>query len=153
MVANLSDAWALAHRNIEKAQRKQKEQYDKKSSASALQVGDRVMVFFPSQVKGKAWKLARPYFGPYKVLSLTPTNAEVQLAHDSKSELIFVAVERIRRCYDEMSDEVWMGHGVKAKRSPKPTKSMASLPETPTPVYEGPITRSMSRKLAKNSGM
>ena len=40
MVANLSDAWALAHRNIEKAQRKQKEQYDKKSSASALQVGD-----------------------------------------------------------------------------------------------------------------
>ena len=109
MVANLSDAWALAHRNIEKAQRKQKEQYKKKSSASALQVGDRVMVFFPSQVKGKAWKLARPYFGPYKVLSLSPTNAEVQLAHDSKSESIFVALKRIRRCYDEISDGVLDG--------------------------------------------
>ena len=71
VVANLSDAWALAHQNIEQAQTTQKLQYDKKSSASTLRVGDRVMVFFPSQVKGKAWKLARPYFGPYKVLSYT----------------------------------------------------------------------------------
>lgn len=132
-------------------------QYDKKSSASTLQVGDRVMVFFPNQVKGKAWKLARPYFGPYKVLSLTPTNAEVQLAHDSESESIFVALDRIRRCYDEMSDEVWMGHGAKAtkaKRSSKDTNSDASLPKTPAPTipaYQGPITRSMSRKNSGNN--
>ena len=149
MVANLSDAWALAHQNIEQAQTKQKLQYDKKSSASTLRVGDRVMVFFPSQVKGKAWKLARPYFGPYKVLSLTPTNAEVQLAHDSESESIFVALDRVRRCYDEMSDEVWMGHGVKptkSKKSSKATKSTVSVADTPAPTYQGPITRSMSRK-------
>jgi len=30
LVANLSDAWALAHQNIEKAQKKQKRQYDAK---------------------------------------------------------------------------------------------------------------------------
>ena len=106
------------------------------------------MVFFPTQVKGKAWKLARPYFGPYKMLSLTPTNAEVQLTHDSKSGSIFVTLERIHHCYYEMSDKVWMGHGVKAKRSPKSTKSMASLPdETP------PNIRSMSHRPSKNSGM
>ena len=65
---------------------------------SCLKVGDQVMVFFLSQVKGKAWKLARSYFGPCKVLSLTLTNAEVQLAHDSRNESIFVALECIRRC-------------------------------------------------------
>ena len=68
MVANLPDAWGSAHHNIEKAQWKQKEKYDKKSSASTLKVGE---TFFPSQVKGKAWKLAWPYFGSYKVLSFT----------------------------------------------------------------------------------
>ena len=94
--------------------------------------------------------MARQYFGPYKVLSLTPTNTEVQLAHDSDSESIFVALDRVRRCYDEMSDEVWMGHSVKptkAKRSSKATKSTTSVPDTPAPTYQGPITRSMSRKL------
>ena len=37
--------------------------------------------------------------------------------------------------------------------SSKPTKSNANLPETPTPVYEGPITLRMSHKLIKNSEM
>ena len=78
LVANLFDAWAVAHQNIEKAQKKQQVQYNKKATPSKLKVGDRVMVYFPNQVTGKAWKLARPYFGPYKVLSLTPMNAEVQ---------------------------------------------------------------------------
>lgn len=55
-VAHLSDALALAHKNIKRSQRKQKAQYDKKTSESTLQVGARVMVHFPSQVTGKAWK-------------------------------------------------------------------------------------------------
>ena len=57
---------------------KQKAQYDKKSKQSQLKVQDRVMVHFPSAVKGKAWKFARPYFGPYKIVSVTSMNAEVQ---------------------------------------------------------------------------
>ena len=36
-----------------------------------------------------------------------PANAEVQLAHDSESESIFVALDCVHHCYDEMSDEVW----------------------------------------------
>ena len=75
LVAHLSDAWALAQDNIKTAQKKQKRQYDRRSSESKLKVDDRVMVHFPSAVQGKAWKFARPYFGPYQVISLTPTNA------------------------------------------------------------------------------
>ena len=75
------------------------------------------------------------------------------MAQDSKSELIFVAISCIHHCYDKVSDQIWMGYGVKAKRSSKATKPNASLPETPTPIYEGPITRSKNRKLIKNSEM
>ena len=106
LVANLSDAWALAHENIGKAQKKQKRQYDKRSSETKLKVGDRVMVHFPSQVQGKAWKFARPYFGPYKVLFLTSTNAEVQLVNCPEDRPIFVALGRVRQCYHEMTDDV-----------------------------------------------
>ena len=91
-----------------------------------------------------------PYFVPYKVLSLTPTNAEVQLAHDSESELILVALDHVHRCYNEMSDKVWMGHGVKqskAKRSSQATKSTTSVPDTPALTYQGPVIRSTSLKL------
>ena len=37
------------------------------------------MVYVPGDVAGKSWKLTRPYHGPFRILSLTPTNAEMQL--------------------------------------------------------------------------
>ncbi len=37
------------------------------------------MILMPGEVKGKAWKLARPFHGPYRILSLTSNNAEVVL--------------------------------------------------------------------------
>ena len=46
----------------------------------------------PSAVTGKAWKLARPYYGPYRVVSVTPTNVEARLVNDPDAETIFVAV-------------------------------------------------------------
>ena len=145
LVANLSDAWALAHENIAKAQNKQKRQYDKRSLGHQLKVGDRVMVYFPGQVKGKAWKFARPHCGPYKVLSLTPTNAEVQLLDCPGDMSIFVALDRVRRCYDEMTDEVWLGHGVRRKKKKQAVKHSGS--PTPEPAeYTGPVTRARARK-------
>ena len=96
LVAHLSDAWAAAQANIKTAQKNQRVQYDRKSSESKLKVGDRVMVYFPSSIQGKAWKFARPYFGPYYVVSLTPTNAEVRLVDRPNDGTLFVALERLR---------------------------------------------------------
>ena len=92
LIANMSDAWELACKNIESAQSKQKIKYDKHSRTCPLKIGDRVMVHMPGEVKGKSWKLARPFHGPYRVLSLTPTNAEVRLVDCPTSESIFVAL-------------------------------------------------------------
>ena len=111
----------MAQDNIKSAQKKQKQQYDKRSVESMLRVGDRVMVYFPRVVQGKAWKFARPYNGPYTVISLTPTNAEVRLLSCPEGDTIFVALDRIRPCYAEMSDEVWTGHGY---RGPSPKKTV-----------------------------
>ena len=152
LVAHLSDAWALAHQNIKKAQSKQKKQYDKRSTGPKIKIGDQVMVYFPDQVKGKAWKLARPYHGPYKVLALTPTNAEVCLIGSPQSNSMFVALDRIRTCPEEMTDETWTGlnstkHRQSCKKS-KPDSSDASGPSEPIDrKYTGLITRSMARKL------
>ena len=65
-----------------KGSEKTKCQYDKRSSEHKLKVGSQVMVYFPNQVKGKAWKFARPYFGPYKVLPMLKCNCGTALTRD-----------------------------------------------------------------------
>ena len=61
MTIALSEAWKTAQENIKSAQEKQKRNYDRYSKEIQYEIGDRVMVYMPSAVKGKAWKLARPF--------------------------------------------------------------------------------------------
>ena len=77
LVSGLSDAWKAAAENIKAAQCRQKRNYDQRASEPNLKVGDRVLVYMPHEVRGNAWKFARPFHGPYRVISVTPTNAEV----------------------------------------------------------------------------
>jgi hypothetical protein len=153
LVANLSDAWALAHKNIDAAQVKQKKQYDKKSKDMHIVVGDRVMVYMPGTVKGKAWKFARPYHGPYRVLAVTPTNVEVKLVDRPQDASIFVSIDRVRSCPKELEDISWAGQTPKRTKPPqvktKPKKSHSSCESNSEP-YSGPITRARSRKMAEH---
>ena len=73
MMTSLSQAWKLAQENINVAQKYQKTQYDKKTRETNLKVGDRVMVLMPTEAKGEKRKLARPFHGPFRVLTVTPT--------------------------------------------------------------------------------
>ena len=70
-------------------------------------------IYMPSEVQGKAWKLARPFHGPYRVIDLTPNNAEVSLIDQPKDQSIFVSLNRIRLCYDA----TWTGPKKKRKQS------------------------------------
>ena len=117
LVCNLSDAWTLAHQNISKAQKKQKQQYDRKAKMRKYRVGDRVFVHMPGDVSGKAWKFARPFHGPYRILELTPTNASVRLVNRPQDTPIFVSLQRIRMCPKEIPDEKsWSGQKQQRKR-------------------------------------
>ena len=147
LVANLSNVWQLAHENVRRAQAKQKVQYNKKSVCHPLSVGDCVMVHMSGQVQGKAWKFARPYFGPYKVARITPSNAEVQLLNHLIVPTIFVSLDCVHKCYEEMTDDVWMGHRQITPRCAQPKMTLASTMETVSaPLYTGVVTRSRSEQ-------
>ena len=76
------------------AQGRQKATYDRGARKLDYRIGDRVMVHMPHESTRKAAKLARPFFGPYRVLSVTSSNAEVRLVDrpDEPSILCLLAV-------------------------------------------------------------
>ena len=147
LVSNLSSAWKAANENVGIAQSKQKKYYDLHSKDPKYRVGDRVMVYMPKDVSGKTWKFARPYHGPFRVVSITPTNAEVQLI-DGTDPSIFVAIDRLRKCYPEQLDTSWVG-GKKKRKKKKRSKEITVDGGSPGDVStrtEGPVTRSMTRR-------
>ena len=143
LMVNLSRAWTLAQDNIKVAQRHQKTQYDKKTCDVNLKVGDRVMVLMPTELKGEKRKLARPFHGPFRVLTVTPTNAEVRLVDDPKAAPIFVALDRVRLCYPEQGDVTWTGTSRRRAVTRSRKSNSDHTPSTPH-VRSGPVTRSMT---------
>ena len=128
LVTSMSDAWKIAQEHIKVAQTKQKTQYDRKSKEPKFSVGGQVMTYMPSAVQGKNWKLARPFYGPYRILSLTPTNAVIRLVDKPNDPAIFVSLNRIRPCYSELSDKSWVGKAMRHKqRSASKLKLMLVL--------------------------
>ncbi len=85
----------------------------------------------PSKVQGKDRKLARPYHGPYRVLNVTPTNAEVTLIDRPRNPSIFVSLTRVRRCYDDMDDHSWTGGDKKSRKRPQQEVSVQEVPVPP----------------------
>ena len=93
LTCNLSDAWTMAKESIQEAQVHQKTSIRQtQQRVYRLVVGDRVMVYMPQSVTGKAWKLARPFYGPYCILSHPQISAEVRLIDKPDSDSIFVAL-------------------------------------------------------------
>ena len=135
------------HKHIAHAQRHQKKQYDKRSQEVKWQVGDRTMVHMPGTIRGKAWKFAQAFYGPYRVVAVTPTNAEVRLVDKPSEASIFVSLDRLRRCPGELPDVSWVGqYSPKKSRQCKkaaPASGLKSVPSSQT--YSGPMTRSRSR--------
>ena len=145
-LVSLSKAHKIALENIRKAQTKQKEFYDRHSGDNEFKVGERVMVYMPGDVTGKDWKLARPYHGPFRIATITPTNAEVVLIEKPSDPPLFVSISRLRRCYPEMSDTSWTGRkrGRKSKCHSSPRVKRREQGST-TPRKESPVTRSMTK--------
>ena len=65
---SLSSARELAASNIKTAQKRYKEQYDKRATPVSFKAGDLVLVRFPQEESGKNRKLSRPWHGPYRVV-------------------------------------------------------------------------------------
>ena len=145
LVSTLIKTRELALESIQKAQEKQRRFYDRQSRNPKFQVGDRVMVFMPSETIGKDRKLARPYHGPYRVINIMPTNAEVQLIQYPSEPTIFVAIDRLRRCYPEQPNDCWLGKKKIPKKKARPPYSEPAVGPPQEPPRRGPVTRSMKK--------
>lgn len=77
-VSQMGEAWELAKVKIEAAQKWQKAQHDRQARPVRFQPGDRVFVYMPAARSGKAHKLARPYHGPYRVITALDSGLEVR---------------------------------------------------------------------------
>ena len=107
LLSNLSLAWELAAENIRRAQKSQK-RYDRSTRKVNLRVSDRVMVYMPSEEKGEEHKLRRPFYGPYRVLSITGTNAEVCLVDLLTDDPILVNLNQVWLCHPAQEDVTWV---------------------------------------------
>ena len=67
------------------------------------------MVYMPSELQGDEHKLRRPFYGQYRVLNVTETNAEVRLVDSPNEDPIFVNLNRIRLCHLEQGSATWTG--------------------------------------------
>ena len=55
----------------------------------------------PSEKTSEARKLARLFHGPYRI------TAYIRRVDRPQDDLILVAIQRLRRCPEELSDEFW----------------------------------------------
>ena len=107
LAENLTEAWETAWSCIKLAQKKQKKNYDHRTSPTPFRIGQRVFVYKPSVRSGPAYKFARPFHGPYRVVELTANNAKVRPVDRPEEEPIFVALDHLRKCSDEIPDAFW----------------------------------------------
>lgn len=100
-----ADAWKLAQEQIKKLQATQKLNYDASANEPSIREGDRVYVYTPAKKSGAAYKFARPFVGPYRVLKRFDTGVDVRLVSKPFAKPIRVALSRVRMCPVEISEE------------------------------------------------
>ena len=125
LASSMSEAWELARHCIGKAQKRQKEYYDQRGRLPNFRVGERVFLFKPADKTGEAKKFARPYHGPFRIIDLDVNTARIRRVDKPEEEAILVALNRLRRCPSEVSDEFWPPDKQK-KRGKSTTKSRLS---------------------------
>ena len=126
LASHMSEAWDLARQCVRKAQKRQKEYYDRKVRLPSFRVGDRVFLFKPADKTGPTRKFARPYHGPFRVVEMNVNTAKIRRVDRPDEDTLLVAVDRLRHCPTEVPDTFWPP----AKQRGKKTEKGASLPQT-----------------------
>ena len=78
----------LAQEYVHNAQKKHKTRHDRHAKDLGFREGDRVYVHMPADCPGKAYKFARPFKGPYRIVRLFANGAEVKLVINVDKMLI-----------------------------------------------------------------
>jgi hypothetical protein len=99
----LRTARSAAMLSQEGAQKRMKEQYDKKANEISYKVDDLVWVWFPHFQAGTSRKLVNKYAGPYILIEqITPVNFKIAKAHNNKVLKNPVHVNRFKKYYSRL---------------------------------------------------
>ena len=66
----------------------------------------------PTSRQGEAYKFSKPFEGPFRITSLYDNGADLKSIDKSKSKVIRVALDRIRKCPKEICSQ---RHGIQRK--------------------------------------
>ena len=107
MTVHMSEAWEMARANVKKAQRRQKQQYDRRARPVEFKPGDRVFIHMPGSKRGKAHKFARAFHSPYRILELVENGVIARPVDRPQGEPVRVALDRVRVCPSQIPDQFW----------------------------------------------
>ena len=62
-------------------------------------------MYMPAIRSGQAYKLTRPYKGPYRIIATYPNGVELQLVEHLRAKTIHVALNRVRHCPTAITDK------------------------------------------------
>lgn len=136
LAQDMSGAWELARQSIGKAQRRQKEYYDRRGRPPNFHAGERVFLYKPAEKTGEARKFARPFHGPYRIIDVDTNTAKIRRVDKPEEDTIRVSLDRLRRCPEEASDQFWPPDKVtrRRKNGSKLTPSSSQLRANPSDV-------------------
>ena len=104
MSQRMALAWNCAREQIKKAQKRQKQQHDRHAKDPNFQVGDRVFVYMLAAGQGEAYKFAKKFQAPFRIMAMYDNGVELQNINKPGSKHIRVALNRVQRCPKEIKD-------------------------------------------------
>ena len=85
IVAQIEEVQRLAKENIQRAQQKMKQYYDRDATPVSFDIGQRVWVYTPKNKRGLSKKLRHNWHGPYTLVARTsPVNYVIRAADNSR---------------------------------------------------------------------
>ena len=72
-------------------------------------------MYMPAAKACKAYKFARPFYGPYRIIEQSNSGVLVRPVDRTHVEPIRVAYDRFHKCTEEISDQFWPNHTKKQR--------------------------------------
>ena len=104
-MTSLIEAWSLAQKQVHKAQKAHKKNYDRKTKDPAFRVDKRVFVYMPGDKSSKAYKLSQPFHGPFRMTEVLDAGVVVCPVDRPQEQSIRVALNRMRHCPEAIREE------------------------------------------------
>jgi hypothetical protein len=102
----LKQAWQNAAQAIQKAQEKQKRDYDKNLATPPIEVGSIVFLYSPVTKPGLTSKLVKRWKGPFEVVSLRDTTAQLRHLHQPRAKKVITHTNRLKLLPKEVPVEM-----------------------------------------------